>query len=73
MKNKSRSETMEIPNQIKGKNNAINEIFDIVNMILFKKFPRIKTLAREYEFINEWGEYLPNTMKIIKEKSIENK
>jgi len=50
-----------------------NEIFDIVNMILFKKFPRIKKLAREYEFINEWEEYFPYTMRIIKEKSVENK
>lgn len=41
--------------------------------IIFKKCPRIKKLAREYEFINEWEEYLPNTMKIIKEKSVENK
>ena len=44
-----------------------NEIFDIVNMIIFKKFSRIKELSLKYNFINEWEEYLPNTMKIIRE------
>ena len=44
-----------------------NEIFDTVNMIIFKKFSRIKELSLKYKFINEWEEYLPNTMNIIRE------
>jgi len=47
---------------------ATDEIFDIVNMIIFKKFPEIKEVALKYKFINEWKQYLPNTMKIIKEQ-----
>lgn len=47
---------------------ATNEIFDIVNMILFKRFPRIKEACLKYKFINEWEQYLPNTMKIMKEQ-----
>lgn len=46
---------------------ATNEIFDIVNMIIFKKFPRIKERTLKDEFINEWEEFLPNTMKIIRD------
>jgi len=45
---------------------ATTEIFDIINMIIFKKFPRIKEMALEYKHINEWQEYLPYTMKTIK-------
>ena len=47
---------------------ATDKIFDIVNMIIFKKFPEIKEVALKYKFINEWKQYLPNTMKIIKEQ-----
>lgn len=45
-----------------------NKIFDIVNMIIFKKFPRIKEVGLKYKFINEWEQYLPNTIKIMKEQ-----
>jgi len=47
---------------------ATDEIFDIINMIIFKKFPRIKEVGLKYKFINEWKQYLPNTMKIMKEQ-----
>jgi len=47
---------------------ATDKIFDIVNMIIFKKFPEIKEVALKYKFINKWKQYLPNTMKIIKEQ-----
>ena len=47
---------------------ATDKIFDIVNMIIFKKFPEIKEVALKYKFINEWIQYLPDTMKIIKEQ-----
>lgn len=47
---------------------ATNEIFDIVNMIIFKKFPRIKEVALKHKFINKWKQYLPDTMKIINEQ-----
>ena len=43
---------------------ATDEIFDIVNMTLFKRFPRIKEACLKYKFLNEWERYLPNTMKI---------
>lgn len=46
---------------------ATDEVFDIINMIIFKKFPKIKELALDYKFISEWEEYLPNTMKFIRE------
>lgn len=44
-----------------------NEIFDLVYSIIFKNFPKIKELALKYEFIDEWEEFLPNTVGIIKE------
>ena len=44
-----------------------DEIFDIVNMIIFKIFPEIKEVALKHKFINKWKQYLPDTMKIIKE------
>lgn len=47
---------------------ATDKIFDIVNMIIFKKFPEIKEVALKYKFINKWKQYLPNTMKIMKEQ-----
>jgi len=47
---------------------ATDKIFDIVNMIIFKKFPEIKEVALKYKFINKWKQYLPNTVKIIKEQ-----
>ena len=47
---------------------ATDEIFDIVNIILFKRFPRIKEACLKYKFLNEWERYLPNTMKIMKEQ-----
>lgn len=43
----------------------VDEIFDIVCVIVFKKFSRIQELALEYKFINEWEERLPNTIRII--------
>lgn len=46
---------------------ASNEVFGIVNMVIHKKFPRIKELGLRHRFINEWEEYLPNTEKILKE------
>ena len=45
----------------------VDETFDLIYIIVFKKFSRIKDLALEYEFINEWEEYLPNTISIIKQ------
>ena len=45
---------------------AANEIFDLVNMIIVRKFLMIKELILQYQFINEWDEYLPNTMRVIR-------
>ncbi len=46
-----------------------DEIFDIVKMIIFKKFPKIKEEGLKYKFRDKWEQYLPNTMKIIKSKN----
>ena len=45
---------------------AVDQIFDFIYLLIFQKFPVIKELALEYKFINEWEEYLPNTISIIK-------
>lgn len=45
---------------------AADQIFDFIYLLIFQKFPVIKELALEYKFINEWEEYLPNTISIIK-------
>lgn len=45
---------------------ATNEIFDLVNMIIVRRFFRVKELILQYKFINEWDEYLPNTMKLVR-------
>lgn len=44
-----------------------SEVFDIIDMIIFKKYPRIRDLALQYEFINEWEELLPLTIKFIRD------
>lgn len=41
-------------------------VFDIVNMIVVKKFSRINELCLNYEFLNEWEESFPYTMSLIK-------
>lgn len=48
---------------------AVDQIFDFIYLLIFQRFPRIKELALEYKFINEWEEHLPNTMSIIKAAS----
>jgi hypothetical protein len=45
---------------------AVDQIFDFVYLLIFQRFPRIKELALEYKFINEWEEHLPDTMSLIK-------
>lgn len=45
---------------------VVDEIFDLICVIVFEKFQRIKELALGYKFINEWEEHLPNTISIIK-------
>lgn len=44
----------------------VDEIFDLIYVMVFEKFSRIKECALGYKFINEWEEYLPNTVNIIK-------
>ncbi len=46
-----------------------DEIFDLIYVIAFEKFERIKELALGYRFINEWEKHLPNTTDIIKSVS----
>ena len=45
---------------------VVDEIFDLIYVIVLKKFSRVKELVLVYKFINDWQEYLPNTMSIIK-------
>ncbi|MEM2107241.1 MAG: hypothetical protein QXV46_05460 [Candidatus Bathyarchaeia archaeon] len=47
---------------------AVDEVFDIVDMIMFKRFSKIKEIALKYEFLNEWKKFLPNTTRIIRER-----
>ncbi|GAI34361.1 unnamed protein product, partial [marine sediment metagenome] len=39
-----------------------DKVFDIVYAIVLKRFPKVISLARQYEFIEEWQECLPNTI-----------
>jgi len=48
---------------------VVDEIFDVIYVIVLEKFSRIKELALGYKFINEWEEYLPNTVNVIKTSS----
>lgn len=50
----------------------IDIIFDLIYAMMFERFPRIKELALGYEFINEWEDYLPDTMRVIKNKFGDN-
>jgi len=43
-----------------------DEVFDLIYVLVFKRFPLIAELALESEFINEWEEQLPYTMRTIK-------
>ncbi len=45
---------------------VIDEIFDLVYVMIFRKFPKIKELALGYKFIKEWEQYLPNTTTLVK-------
>lgn len=45
---------------------ATNEIFDLVNIVIVRKFLRVKESILQYKFIDEWDQYLPNTMKLVR-------
>jgi len=45
---------------------ATDEIFDLVNMIVVRKFSRVRELVLQYKFINEWDDYLRNTMRLVR-------
>jgi hypothetical protein len=45
---------------------VVDEIFDLIYVIVLKRFSRVKELFLRYKFINEWEEYLPNVVNIIK-------
>ncbi|MFC1573563.1 hypothetical protein ACFL30_00100 [Candidatus Latescibacterota bacterium] len=47
---------------------VFDKIFDLIYSIVFNKYPEIKEKALEYTFINEWEEFIPITMKIIRTK-----
>jgi hypothetical protein len=39
-----------------------DKVFDIVYTVVLKRFPKAMSLARQYEFVDEWQECLPNTV-----------
>ena len=43
-----------------------DQVFDIVYAIVLKNFPKAISLVQQYKFIDEWKEYLPNTITVIK-------
>lgn len=43
-----------------------DKVFDLIYTLVFNRFPQIAELASESEFINEWEEHLPYTMRTIK-------
>jgi len=45
---------------------VVDEIFDLIYVIVLKRFSRVKELFLGYKFINEWEELLPNTVNIMK-------
>lgn len=45
---------------------VVDEIFDLIYVIVLKKFSRVKELVLVCKFINDWQEYLPNTVNIMK-------
>jgi len=44
-----------------------DKVFDIVYAAILRRFPKVITLVRQYEFIHEWEECLPNTISIIRQ------
>ena len=46
---------------------ATDRVFDIVYAVVLKRFPKAKSLVREYEFLDEWERCLPITMSIIRQ------
>ncbi len=43
-----------------------DEVMDIICAMVLKRFPKAREHARNYEFIYEWEDCLPNTMQIIR-------
>lgn len=46
-----------------------DKVFDTVYTVVLNRFPKAMSLAREYEFINEWQECLPNTVSLVRQFS----
>lgn len=42
-----------------------DEVMDIIYAIVLTKFPKAAEHARNYKFVHEWQECLPNTMRVI--------
>jgi predicted amidophosphoribosyltransferase len=45
---------------------AVDQVLDIVNAIMIARFPSIRELIRSYKFLNEWEQFLPITMGILR-------
>lgn len=50
-----------------------DQVFDIVYAAVLKRFPKAISLVRQYKFIDEWEECLPNTISIIELSGIRNR
>ncbi len=44
---------------------AVDEIFDLIYVIIFARFPKTKKLAATQKFLSEWREHLPYTTSFI--------
>lgn len=44
---------------------AVDEICDLIYVIIFARFPKIKKLATTQKFLSEWKEHLPYTTSFI--------
>jgi hypothetical protein len=45
---------------------ATDKVFDIVYAVVLKRFSKAKSLALQYQFLDECEECLPNTVSIIR-------
>jgi hypothetical protein len=44
-----------------------DKVFDIAYAVVLTRFPKVINLVRQYKFIHEWEECLPNTIGIIRQ------
>ena len=42
-----------------------DKVFDIAYAVVLTRFSKVINLVRQYEFIDEWKESLPNTIGVV--------